>query len=180
MIYKTIIIIFNYMTLGRCLSVSYILGRIGITPRTNDFSYITSTTKIPTFNKYNHLGLREMTTSDKGNEKTVFHKIVSGELPCKKVYEDDLMLAFHDIEPVAPNHVLLIPKNFDGLASLSDATERHEKVLGHMMVKAAQIAKDNNYGDFRLVVNSGVSAQQTVFYLHMHLLSGRRFNWPPG
>ncbi|UVC49332.1 protein kinase C inhibitor [Theileria orientalis] len=119
-------------------------------------------------------------SSDKGDERTVFHKIVSGELPCKKVYEDDLMLAFHDIEPVAPNHLLLIPKNFDGLASLSDATERHEKVLGHMMVKAAQIAKENNYGDFRLVVNSGRKAMQTVFYLHMHLLSGRVFNWPPG
>lgn len=86
-----------------------------------------------------------MPNSENPEELTVFRKfklnqpvldkIVKGELPCKKVYEDDLVLAFYDIQPASPSHILIIPKEMDGLASLSDATERHEKVLGHMLVK---------------------------------------------
>ncbi|EKX74430.1 protein kinase C interacting protein 1, putative [Theileria equi strain WA] len=111
---------------------------------------------------------------------TIFHKIVSGEIPCKKVYEDDLVLAFHDINPQAPTHILVIPKKFDGLSRLSEATERHQSILGHMLVKVSHIVKENDLGDFRLVVNNGPNADQTVFYLHMHILAGRNFSWPPG
>ncbi|KAK2196717.1 bifunctional HIT-like domain/Histidine triad [Babesia duncani] len=129
------------------------------------------------------LGIRNdkmdsMTMED--NERTIFDKIVSGEIPCKKVFEDDLVLAFHDINPQAPTHILLIPKNRTGLTRLSRANEEHQQLLGHMMVKVAQIVKDNNLGDFRLVINNGPGAGQEVYHLHMHILAGRSLRWPPG
>ncbi|KAK1444078.1 HIT-like superfamily protein [Babesia gibsoni] len=106
--------------------------------------------------------------------------IVAGKLPCKKVYEDDLVLAFHDINPVAPVHILLIPKQRDGLSRLSRADEHNEKVLGHMMVKVAQIVRENDIKDFRLVVNNGPTAGQEVYHLHLHIIAGRKMSWPPG
>ncbi|GIX63888.1 protein kinase c inhibitor-like protein, putative [Babesia caballi] len=111
---------------------------------------------------------------------TVFDRIVDGSIPSKKVYEDDLILAFHDINPVAPVHILVIPKNRAGLSRLSRATEEHAHILGHMMVKVAQIVRENNIGDFRLVVNNGPQGGQEVYHLHLHIIGGRKMTWPPG
>ncbi|HTT08727.1 MAG TPA: histidine triad nucleotide-binding protein [Gammaproteobacteria bacterium] len=111
--------------------------------------------------------------------KTIFAKIIDKEIPAKIVHEDDLCLAFHDVAPRAPMHVLIIPKK--PIAKLADATAADQAVLGHMLLKAAQIAKDQGYEDaYRLVVNNGEGAGQTVFHLHIHLLGGRPFTWPPG
>ncbi|EAN33256.1 14 kDa zinc-binding protein [Theileria parva strain Muguga] len=173
-------IIFVFMISSRFWLVSSFFTRLNLTPFYKQLTFIpTKKTNFDTL-KSSFSALKSMPNSENPEELTVFHKIVKGELPCKKVYEDDLVLAFYDIQPASPSHILIIPKEMDGLASLSDATERHEKVLGHMLVKAAHIAKENNLGDFRVVINSGPGALQTVFYLHMHLMSGRRFNWPPG
>ena len=110
---------------------------------------------------------------------TIFGKVISREIPADIVYEDERCLAFRDINPQAPTHVLLIPKK--ELARLSDATAEDEALLGHMMVVAGKIARDLGIDDaFRLVVNNGAAAGQSVFHLHLHLLAGRRFDWPPG
>ena len=88
---------------------------------------------------------------------TIFDKIVKGEIPCDKIYEDDLCLAFRDIAPVAQTHFLVIPKDRDGLSGISKAEERHAALLGHLMVKAAAIAKQEGLGDdgYRVVINEG-------------------------
>lgn len=109
---------------------------------------------------------------------TLFSKIINKELPADIVYEDDEMMAFRDINPVAPVHILLIPK--EPLVNLFDAEEVHEKVLGKMMKKAGEIAKAEGLDDFRLVANNGAGVGQTVFHLHLHILGGRDFSWPPG
>lgn len=110
---------------------------------------------------------------------TIFGKVISREIPADIVYEDERCLAFRDINPQAPTHVLLIPKK--ELARLADATSDDEALLGHMMVVAGKIARDLGCEDaFRLVVNNGADAGQSVFHLHLHILAGRRFDWPPG
>ena len=87
---------------------------------------------------------------------------------------------FRDINPVAPTHVLLIPKRRDGLAKLGDADAEHAGILGHLMVTAAAIAKQEGLDDFRLVANSGEGACQSVFHLHLHIIGGAKLTWPPG
>jgi histidine triad (HIT) family protein len=110
---------------------------------------------------------------------TLFTKIISREIPAVVVYEDARCLAFRDINPQAPTHVLLIPKK--EIPRLADATAEDEALLGHMMVAAGKIARDLGVSDaFRLVVNNGADAGQSVFHLHLHLLAGRPFAWPPG
>jgi histidine triad (HIT) family protein len=110
---------------------------------------------------------------------TIFTKIINREIPAEIVYEDDLCLAFKDINPQAPVHLLLIPKK--PIAKLSDATAEDHRLLGHLMVKAGVIAQEQGGSDsFRLVINNGAEAGQEVFHLHLHLLAGRRFSWPPG
>src|SRR5690348_2595402 len=110
---------------------------------------------------------------------TIFGKIIKREIPATIVYEDDLCLAFQDVNPQAPTHVLLVPKK--EIARLVDATAQDEALLGHLMVTAGKIARDLGIADaFRLVVNNGADAGQSVFHLHLHLLSGRPFKWPPG
>jgi histidine triad (HIT) family protein len=97
------------------------------------------------------------------------------------VYEDDFVFAFRDIAPAAPTHILIIPKNKDGLTGLSQAEERHEAVLGKLLVAAAKIAKQEGLEKgYRIVINDGEHAGQTVFHLHVHLLGGKEFSWPPG
>jgi len=113
-------------------------------------------------------------------ERTLFDKIIAREIPSEMVYEDDVCLAFRDINPVAPTHILIIPKEREGLAGLGAATAEHAATLGHMMVAAATVAKQEGLEDFRLVTNNGASARQSVFHLHLHLLGGRDFTWPPG
>ncbi|HEV7801715.1 MAG TPA: histidine triad nucleotide-binding protein [Burkholderiales bacterium] len=110
---------------------------------------------------------------------TIFGKVVSREIPADIVYEDEHCLAFRDINPQAPTHVLLIPKK--EIPRLIDATPEDEALLGHMMIAAGRIARELGVGDaFRLVVNNGADAGQSVFHLHMHLLAGRPMKWPPG
>ena len=110
---------------------------------------------------------------------TLFQKIIDKELPADIVYEDDLCLAFKDINPVAPTHILIIPKK--QIEKISDSNSEDKELLGHLFLVAGNIARDLGVEDaFRLVVNNGAGAQQTVFHLHIHLIAGREFSWPPG
>jgi len=111
--------------------------------------------------------------------ETIFQKIIDKELPADIVYEDDSCLAFKDINPVAPIHILVIPKK--RIEKISDSNTDDKELLGHLFLVAGNIARDLGIEDaFRLVVNNGAGAQQTVFHLHIHLIAGREFNWPPG
>ena len=110
---------------------------------------------------------------------TIFGKIISREIPANIVYEDEQCLAFRDINPQAPKHVLLIPKK--EIPRLSDATDEDRALLGHLMVVAGKIARDLGVENaFRLVVNNGAEAGQSVFHLHLHIIGGRKLTWPPG
>ncbi len=110
---------------------------------------------------------------------TLFGKIIRHEIPADIVYEDDHCLAFRDINPQAPVHVLIIPKK--EIPCLADATPDDQALLGHMMLAAGSIARELGVGSaFRLAVNNGADAGQSVFHLHLHLLAGRPFRWPPG
>ena len=110
---------------------------------------------------------------------TIFQKIIDKELPADIVYEDDSCLAFKDINPVAPVHILIIPKK--KIEKISDSSQEDKELLGHLFLVAGDIAKDLGIEEaFRLVVNNGAGAQQTVFHLHIHLIAGREFQWPPG
>jgi histidine triad (HIT) family protein len=110
---------------------------------------------------------------------TIFAKIIAREIPAKIVYEDELCLAFHDVNPQAPVHVLLIPKK--EIPRLIDAKVEDQALLGHLMITANKIAQQLGVGDaFRLAVNNGADAGQSVFHLHLHILAGRAFKWPPG
>ncbi|MFU0833595.1 MAG: Purine nucleoside phosphoramidase/Ap4A hydrolase, histidine triade (HIT) family [Oscillospiraceae bacterium] len=109
----------------------------------------------------------------------VFCKIAAGEIPSKKVYEDEQILAFYDLEPQAPVHILLIPKQHIG--SAAEITKENSAVVAHIYEVAARLAKENNLsGGFRIVCNAGADGGQTVPHLHFHLLGGRSMKWPPG
>lgn len=111
--------------------------------------------------------------------ETIFEKIISGEMPSKFLYEDDFCVAFNDISPQAPVHCLVIPKI--KIINLKNSLETHEKILGKLMIAIPKVAAIVCPGqDFRIVINNGDKAGQTVFYLHLHLLAGRDFSWPPG
>ena len=111
--------------------------------------------------------------------ETLFTKIINREVPADIVYEDDFCLAFKDLNPQAPVHVLLIPKVIITCLGEVDGTQR--SLLGHLMIKVPKIAKKLGIGDnFRLVVNNGEDAGSTVFHLHLHIMGGRKFTWPPG
>jgi len=107
----------------------------------------------------------------------VFCKIVAGELPSKKVFENERILAFEDINPKAPIHILLIPRKH--VVNLLDGAA-DPGLLGEIVALSAEIAKQRGARDYRLVTNTGLEAGQIVFHLHFHLLSGRRMTWPPG
>ncbi|KAK6587646.1 histidine triad (HIT) family zinc binding [Cryptosporidium xiaoi] len=113
-------------------------------------------------------------------EISIFDRIINGEIQCNKIYEDDFCISFYDINPVAPVHALLVPKKRNGLTRLSNATEDHKDILGHLMTKVPVVAKLLNLKDFRIVINDGEEACQSVFHLHIHILGGRNFTWPPG
>ncbi|HYH87520.1 MAG TPA: histidine triad nucleotide-binding protein [Pyrinomonadaceae bacterium] len=109
----------------------------------------------------------------------IFCKIVAGEIPAAKIFEDEYALAFRDINPQAPTHALVIPRAH--IASLADASESDETLLGHLLRVAARVARDEGHAEgFRTVVNTGADAGQTVFHLHVHVLGGRKLAWPPG
>ncbi len=110
---------------------------------------------------------------------TLFTKIINREIPADIIYEDEQCLAFRDIDPKAPTHILIIPKK--EIPKISGAVAEDQKLLGHLLLKAGDIARSEGVSDnFRLVVNNGESAGQTVFHLHIHLMAGRAFDWPPG
>jgi histidine triad (HIT) family protein len=110
---------------------------------------------------------------------TIFSKIVRREIPAQIVYEDELCLAFRDINPQAPTHVLLIPKK--EIPRLVDAKLEDQALLGHLLLAANKIAQQLGVADaYRLVINNGEDAGQSVFHIHFHLLAGRAFKWPPG
>lgn len=117
---------------------------------------------------------------DGAGPTTIFDKLLSGEIPSDKVYEDDKAFAFRDINPQAPVHILVIPKFRDGLTQLSKAREDQKDILGHLMYVAQEIGKKECPEGFRVVINDGQHGQQTVFHLHLHVLGGRQLNWPPG
>ncbi|OWM78859.1 hypothetical protein CDL15_Pgr003030 [Punica granatum] len=112
---------------------------------------------------------------------TIFDKIIKREIPANIVYEDEQVLAFRDIAPQAPIHILIIPKIRDGLTGLSKAEERHCEILGRLLYTAKLVAKQEGLEDgFRIVINDGPTGGQSVYHLHIHLLGGRQMDWPPG
>ena len=111
-------------------------------------------------------------------EDTIFSRILRGEIPCDEVYSDEHCLAFRDIAPQAPVHVLVIPR--EPLVGLQDVGEEHAALLGHLLLVAARVAKQEGLKDWRTVINSGSAAGQTVFHLHVHVIGGRSLAWPPG
>jgi len=111
---------------------------------------------------------------------TLFEKIIAREIPADIVYEDDLVLAFNDINPQAPVHVLVIPKKL--IPRIAEAEPEDHQVLGHLLLKAKDIAADLGLHEngFRLVINNGKDAGESVPHLHFHILGGRTMTWPPG
>ncbi|MFL6374675.1 MAG: histidine triad nucleotide-binding protein [Pyrinomonadaceae bacterium] len=110
----------------------------------------------------------------------IFCRIVSGEIPSSRVYEDDLCIAFDDLTPQAPTHILVIPRQH--LDSLDKADTPHKDMLGHLLITSAEIARQRGFSDdgYRVVINTNADGGQTVFHLHVHLLAGRPFIFPPG
>ncbi len=109
----------------------------------------------------------------------LFCKIAAKKIPSKIVYEDPDLFAFEDISPQAPTHILICPRKH--LESLNEATTEHQAVLGKLQLAAAQLARERNLLEgYRTVINNGSGAGQSVFHLHLHLLGGRNFRWPPG
>jgi histidine triad (HIT) family protein len=111
--------------------------------------------------------------------KTLFEKIVAREIPAAIAYEDDLVLAIRDINPQAPTHVLIFPKK--AIPRISEAKVEDEKLLSHLLLKAAEVAKKLDLKNgYRLVINNGADGGETVPHLHVHILGGRHMAWPPG
>lgn len=111
---------------------------------------------------------------------SIFARIIAKEIPAKIVHEDDLCLAFHDVQPQAPVHILIIPKKV--IPRIAASTSTDEPLLGHLLFVAQSVAKKEGLHDsgFRLVVNNGPDGGETVPHLHIHLLGGRPMSWPPG
>jgi histidine triad (HIT) family protein len=113
------------------------------------------------------------------SDDCLFCKIAGGEIPADKVYEDDRVIAFRDISPQAPVHVLIVPRKH--VAKLNDADEKDRELLGHILLKAKEIAAQEGVdAGYRVVNNCGASAGQSVFHIHFHVLGGRSLGWPPG
>jgi histidine triad (HIT) family protein len=112
--------------------------------------------------------------------KTLFEKIIAREIPAQIVYEDDLVLAFRDIKPAAPVHVLIVPKK--AIPRIAEAAAADHQVMGHLLLKAAQVAAQLGLNEtgYRLVINNGPDGGESVPHLHCHILGGRRMSWPPG
>ncbi|MDP0489440.1 MAG: histidine triad nucleotide-binding protein [Verrucomicrobiota bacterium JB023] len=113
-------------------------------------------------------------------EKSLFEKICDREIPAEIIYEDELCLCFKDISPQAPTHLLVIPK--ERINRLAEATSDHQNLLGHLFATVPHIARQEGFleSGFRCVINSGPDGGETVPHLHIHLLAGRKLEWPPG
>lgn len=114
------------------------------------------------------------------SDDCIFCKIATGEIPAERVYEDDLVVGFRDLNPQAPTHLLLIPRRH--IASLNDLTEQDDAIIGGLHRAAAKIAEREGFAapGYRTVINCNGDGGQTVFHLHLHLLAGRAMHWPPG
>ena len=112
--------------------------------------------------------------------KTIFEQIIARESPATIVYEDDVVVAFHDINPQAPTHVLVVPRK--PIPRMAEVKPADEPLLGHLLLKAAEVADQLGLkkSGYRLVFNSGTDGGETVHHLHCHILGGRRMHWPPG
>ena len=112
--------------------------------------------------------------------ETIFSKIINREIPADIVFEDDRVLAFRDIAPQAPTHILIIPK--EEIATANEITDRQDNLIGYMVRIAARIAAEEGIAEegYRLVMNCNVDGGQAVYHLHLHLLGGRKMQWPPG
>lgn len=112
--------------------------------------------------------------------ETIFGKIVSGEIPCRKAHEDEHVVAFHDISPQAPTHVLIVPRV--PIETLDDLGPEHAQLVAHMVLTATRLARSLGLAEdgYRLVWNCRGQGGQTVYHLHLHLLGGRELGWPPG
>jgi histidine triad (HIT) family protein len=113
-------------------------------------------------------------------ENCIFCKIAEGEIPADIVFQDDECVAFNDVSPQAPTHILIVPR--EHIDSLDKANDDMEKKLGHLLISAAKIAREKGFAEdgYRLVINTNSDGGQTVFHLHVHLLGGRQFVFPPG
>ena len=113
-------------------------------------------------------------------DKTIFAKIIDGEIPTDKIYEDDDVLAFNDVNPQAPTHILIIPKK--EIATVNEILPEDAELVGKLFLAAKKIAADFGFAEdgYRLVMNCNAAAGQTVFHIHLHLLAGRQFTWPAG
>ena len=110
--------------------------------------------------------------------KTIFNQIHSGDIPCDEVYQDSKCLAYRDIQPQAPVHILIIPRK--PISSLREAEVQDSELLGHLLLVSAKVAQQEGLKNWRTVINTGSQAGQTVFHLHLHVIGGRSLNWPPG
>ena len=113
-------------------------------------------------------------------ENCIFCKIIAGEIPSETVYEDDECIAFNDLNPQAPTHILIVPR--EHISSLDKAKNKHQETLGYLLLIAAEIAREQGFAEngYRTVINTNSDGGQTVFHLHLHLLAGREFVFPPG
>ena len=109
---------------------------------------------------------------------TIFSKIIAKQIPAKIAFEDEQYVVIHDINSQAPVHLLVIPRK--AIATLNDLTPQDAELVGGMFLTAAKVMKDLGYSDYRTVFNCGAGAQQSVFHIHLHVLAGRAFTWPPG
>lgn len=110
----------------------------------------------------------------------IFCKIIKGEIPSEKLYEDDMVLAFNDVSPQSPTHILVIPKKH--ISSANDIKDENKEVIGHIFSVISKIAKEKGFADagYRVVNNCGEDGGQTVGHIHFHVLAGRNLQWPPG
>ena len=113
-------------------------------------------------------------------EKTIFEKIIDKELEADIIYEDDKIIAFNDIAPIAPTHILIVPKKM--IASINDLEKEDKELIGEMFILAKELAEKYkiNESGYRTVFNTNGDAGQTVFHIHLHLIGGRKLDWPPG
>lgn len=113
------------------------------------------------------------------SQETIFTKIIKREIPADIIYDDELAIAFRDINPQAPFHVLIIPKH--AIATINDVTSENAHLVGHLYVVAAKLAKQFNFADdgYRVVMNCNAHAGQTVYHIHLHMLAGKAMGWPP-
>ena len=113
-------------------------------------------------------------------EKTIFEKIIDKELEADIIYEDDKIIAFNDIAPIAPTHILIVPKK--KISSINDLEKEDQELMGEMCILAKELAKKYKINEtgYRTVFNTNNDAGQTVFHIHLHLIGGRKLDWPPG